>query len=308
MNESNTRKWTSCQQVCEVLKKHQAVYAGDSITTKLVGEFFKLFEEIAPWREKMDQPTSWMTRDKNDWKFQFIGEARTLSVAVTRFANEQGDRKLLDVSRKTKSKLNHMAQAELLIFGYDMLKVVQENAEAFEAYAISAEFIANYSSILDTFEKKIGECRLLASEKKKAGVEFRKRQKAISLFLEDKLDWSIDSYERTSPDMVNDYLAARKLPRTNTRHIDVRGTVVDAHTGKPLIFGLVTVLETKQTTKITKRGNFIFKTFPEGESTLRIENLGYVTFEVPVRRNEKERVILELKMQAVPLEEPYAVK
>jgi len=308
MNEADSRKWTSNQQIGDVLTKNRPVYSSDPVTTKLADQFFTLFAEIAPWRVKMDQPTTWLTREKNDTKFQLTGELRTLTLAATRFAIEEDDTQLLNVSRKTKSELMNMPQADLLIFGYDMLKVVQDNAEAFVAYGISAEFIANYSSILDAFEKKMGACRLLASEKKKGGVEFRKRLKDISLFLEDKLDWSIDSYEKTAPAMVDDYFAARKLPKLITRHIDVRGFVVDALSEKPLSFGLVTVVETKQTTNITSRGNFNFKNFPEGESTLLIENLGYETLVVPVRRHATEHIVLEIKMQAVPLMEPHSVK
>lgn len=88
--------------------------------------------------------------------------------------------------------------------------------------------------------------------------------------------------------MVSDYFEARRLPKSPTRHIAIRGFIIDSVSEKPISLGMVTLVETSASTKITKQGKFNFKHFPEGEFTLRFKNLAYELLLVTVRRYESK--------------------
>ena len=227
-----------------------------------------------------------------------IKEVRTLSVAATRFANSQDNEKLIDTVRKTKSELWHMSQADLVIYANTLVELAKTNAEAFVGFGISAEFITQFDLLLGEFESKLGDRCLRINEKKLAGENFRVLIRNISQLLHNKLDWSIESYEQKAPDMVNDYFEARRLPKSPTRHIAVRGFVIDSVSEEPVSLGMVTLVETGESTKITKKGKFNFKHFPEGEFTLRFENLAYEPLLVTVRRYATEHLCLTIKMEA----------
>ena len=107
---------------------------------------------------------------------------------------------------------------------------------------------------------------------------------------------------------MNHYFTARQTARTNYRHNDVLVYLTDEDSGVPISLGSVSVEELELSTDITPNGTFRFKSFPAGEYTLRIENIGYKTLLVPIRRYASEQSKLHLNMKAVPLAEPHPVE
>lgn len=252
----------------------------------------------------MDQPTQWLTREKDATKRDLIQVVRILTIAMHRFANEQNDQKVFDVVIKNKSDLTKMSEADLLEYSHNLLQIAEQNMESIAKFSITAEFIGKYKTLLVSFEGKIGERRLLLEDKKMGREYFKKQIKMLNAFLRTKLDWSIESYREKAPEMVNHYYAARKLPKTSTWHYDVRGFVVNSETEEPVALGEVTVEETGQSTHITPQGKFNFKQFPEGEFTLKIENLAYKTQLVTIRRYAEQHIRIKVKLEAMPVPHP----
>ncbi len=82
---------------------------------------------------------------------------------------------------------------------------------------------------------------------------------------------------------------------------DIIGYIIDSKSEKPISLGKVFVEGQNLSVAITVNGTFRFKSFPEGEYRLKIENVGFETFFVPIRRCASERTKLHLKMVAKPL-------
>jgi len=306
MNVKETKKTKSFQKIIDLLKSHSATFESDEMTRKQIESFTAMNAELAPWRTKMEQPTQWITREKNEVKKLLIPQVWVLTVAANRFANAQKDEKLLDSVRKSKSEVKTMNQSDLLIFTNFLIDLAKANAEAFVPFSITAEFITEYDVLLGNWESKIGERHLLLNEKKIAKENHNVLLGNMSQFLNNKLDWSIESYSHKQVDMVNDYFAARKLPKSPVRHIDLRGLITDATNDEPVALGLVTIVETGESAKITAKGHFNFKHFPEGEFTLKIENLAYKTNMITVRRYAEEHLYINIKLEAKPEPHPIA--
>lgn len=305
MNANETKKTESFQKIIDLLKSYSLSFESDEMTKRQITSFTAMYAELAPWRIKMEQPTQWITREKNEGRKLLTPQVWVLTVAANRFANAQKDEKLLDTVRKSKSEIRNMSQTDLVIFANCLTDLAKANAEAFVPFSITAEFITEYDILLGNWESKIGERHLLLNEKKIAKGNHKVLLSDMTQFLNNKLDWSIESYSQKQPDVVNDYFAARKLPKSPVHHIDLRGLIIDATNEEPVTLGVVTVVETGEMAKITAKGHFNFKHFPEGEFTLKIENLAYKTIMITVRRYAEEHLYLTIKLEAKP--EPHPI-
>ncbi|PXY02278.1 hypothetical protein DF185_06420 [Marinifilum breve] len=171
-------------------------------------------------------------------------------------------------------------------------------------YSITAEFITAYKKRIDDIEDKNADKIRIKEQNKLNKKEFEDLIRTTDIFLKEKLDWSIESYRVSHPDMVNAYFSARKLQKVNTSHIDVRGFIVDKETGSAISYGEVSVVENDMQTKITKNGYFSFKNFPDGEFTLKVENINYETTMITIRRYSNQYLNIKVEMQPQPLPHP----
>ena len=302
MNTSDKLKVESYQETARVLVANQIIYESDIATKDLTGVFNKDLTAIVACAEKMDQPTSWLTREKSETKQQLLAKLHPFSVILVRFANSKDDEKILDEVKITKGRLKLMNETNLLIYTNKCIEIARANLTELANFSITEETITELDADSKAFQQKRSQRLLLIDDKKDAKKEFAMLKKRINLLLRDELDWSIESYREAQPDFVSHYFAARQTAKAPHRSYDVLGYLTDAATGESISLGSVTVEGLDLSVKITVNGTFRFKSFPEGEYRLKIENMNYKTLYIPIRRYASERSKLHLKMVAMPLE------
>ncbi len=306
MNQYRKNRSTSFLKIRSRLSPIPSIFDGDEFAQKQITSYISLCDDLLPWRVKMEQPIQWITRDKNKAKKILIPKVWELTVAAIRFANAQKDEKLIDEVRKSKSHLQSISQVDLIIHSHKVIELAKANTEAFDNFGISAEFVSQTEVLLSDLESLIGKRRVLQNDKSIAAENFNVLTRNITLFLKNKLDWTMESYSEKAPDLVNHYFEARKLSKSPVRHIALRGLIIDAKSDEPIALGLVSVVETGAKTKVTAKGHFNFKQFPEGEFTLKIENLAYKPQLVTVRHYAEEHLYLTVKLETKP--EPHPIQ
>ncbi|RZT91740.1 carboxypeptidase-like protein [Ancylomarina subtilis] len=300
--KTNDKKWmSSISEISRVLDEEAHIYETDEATKSLTHIFSGYKIQLSTLAYKMDQPTEWLTRDKNEIKVSLLNLIYPLSVAFIRLANSTGDELLLDQVKISKGKLSSLNETDLHIYADKLIGLSKARKAELVVFGISEEMITACETELNSFEQKRIERLMLVDDKKVAGVEFNKLKTKMKYLLKQELDWSIESYRNTQPDFVNHYFTARQVPAAIHRHYDVLGYITDEVSGKPISLGQVSVEGQDLSVKITANGTFRFKSFPEGEFRLKIENMGYNTLFVSVRRYASEHRKLHLKMMPKPL-------
>jgi hypothetical protein len=201
----------------------------------------------------------------------------------------------------------HLNENNLLIYTHTCIEIARANLAGLVNFSITEEGIMALEADLTVFETKRYQRRLLLDDKKKAQAVFVLTKRKINHLLKDELDWSIESYREAQPDFVNHYFTARQVVKGIHHPYDILGYLTDEATGNPISLGSVLVEGINLSVDITENGTFRFKSFPEGEHRLVIENINYKTLYVTIRRYASERSKLHLKMVAVPIEETQPV-
>lgn len=303
MNTSDKLKMNSHEGILNILDSNLSIYEEDTATKELTTVFKVDLTALKGYADKMDQPTAWLTREKKEAKQQLLVKLYPFSVILVRFANSKDDEKILDEVKITKANLRQLNETNLLIYTDRCIEIARENLADLANFSITEETITALNTDLTTFQQKRTQRLLLNDDKKEAKIAFVSIKKRINLLLRNELDWSIESYRDAQPDFVNHYFSARQTVKSPHRPYDVLGYLSDVSTGESISLGKVSVEGLNLSVDITVNGTFRFKTFPEGEHRLKIENINYKTLYVTIRRYASERTKLHLKMIAVPIEE-----
>ncbi len=303
MNTSDKLKVESFQEIARVLVANLSIYESDIATKDLTAVFNKDLSGIKACAEKMDQPTAWLTREKKEAKQQLVTKLYPFSVILVRFANSKDDEKILDEVKLTKGNLKQLNEPNLLIYTNRCIEIARANLTDLANFSITEETIAEVDAALKAFQQKRSQRLLIADDKKDAGKAFAILKKRINLLLKDELDWSVESYREAQSDFVNHYFMARQTAKSPQRPYDILGYLTNASTGESISLGSVSVEGLALSVNITVNGTFRFKSFPEGEHRLKIENINYKPLYVTIRRYASERSKLHLKMEALPLVE-----
>ncbi|MFA8435112.1 MAG: carboxypeptidase-like regulatory domain-containing protein [Marinifilaceae bacterium] len=305
MNASDRMKLESFNETEKVLDENTAIYEADQATNDLKTIFSKQLRVLEKLSQIMKTPIEWLTQEKREIKKKLLKKAYPLSVGLVRFANATNNKKMLEEVKSTKSDLRKLSIVELINSSQNLIRISNENIAELANYKITPETITDFSTDVDALEEnRTNKIRIL-KDKKEAGTEFKTTKREINLLLKNELDWSIEGYRSEHPEFVNHYFAARQASRTHYRPNAVLGYVTDEESGNSITRGTVSVEGLELSTDVSPNGTFRFKTFPEGEYTLRITNMNYKTLLVPIRCFASEQCKLHVKMQPDPLAKPH---
>lgn len=302
MNTSHKLKMESFQEIVKVLETNLSHYESDMATKELTTIFKIDLTALKVYAEKMDQPTAWLTREKREAKQQLIVKLHPFSVMLVRYANSDDDEKILDEVKITKGNLQQLNESNLLIYTNRCIEIGKSKLADLATFSITEETLTSLKADLTTFQQKRFQRSLLIDDKKEARKDFVSLKKRVNILLREELDWSIESYRETHPEFVNHYFSARQTTKALQHPYDVLGYLSNSATGEPVSLGTVSVEGFNLSVGITVNGTFRFKSFPEGEHRLIINNINYKTLYVTIRRYASERTKLNLRMEALPLE------
>ncbi|WP_421919548.1 carboxypeptidase-like regulatory domain-containing protein [Marinifilum sp.] len=297
-------KLQAYQQTADILNENQSVFESDEITKSQIAFFNTKIDSILGIQANLNQPTKWITIEKNEALKSIKVKSHQIIVAIMRLANATDDLQLIEKINLAKKNIAKSSNISILSGVSDLCIIIEAYSTPLLDYDISAETITSFKQNIDSIEDKLAQRKQIKNQNKYNNQAFNKLITEISSFLSKKLDWSIESYRKSNPDVVEAYFSLRKASKVPIKHIDLRGFVVDKETGERIANGTVHVVENVMQTKITKKGNFSFKNFPEGEFTLQIENIGYQSTMLTIRRYNNQYLNLKVEMQALPVPHP----
>ncbi len=302
MDTYSKLKLDSFAETNKVLTENLVCYESNLTTKAQVDLFSSSTIELTNLKEKIDQPTAWLTEEKEQVKIEVCDKIYFISNGLICYANSISDNNLLAQVNESKSNLIRFSEVNLI--AYCDLNIEQAKAHIADLgpFGITEPVIDDVETILGKFKQNRSDRIKLRDDIKEANVSFKKLKKKTNSLLNGKLDHSIQNLSVSYPEFVNYYFAARQKSKGVQHHLDVLGYIKDKSTGEPIALGTVKVEGQDLSTHITENGTFRFKHFPEGEYRLVIENINYKTLYVSVRRYASERSKLYLTMEALPLE------
>ena len=302
MDTYSKLKLDSFVETNKVLTENAVCYESN-ITTKAQVDSFSLYTiELINLKDKIDQPTVWLTEEKEQFKIEVCDKLFFASNALVCYANSIADKNMLARVSQSKSNLKRISEVNLIAFGDQTIEIIKAHLTDLTPFSITEPVVNDLETTLGTFKQKRSDRIKLREDIKEANISFKKLKQKTNSLLNSKLDHSIQNLSIIHPDFVNYYFAARQKSKGVQHHLDMLGYLKDKSTGQPIALGTVNVEGHDLSTHITENGTFRFKHFPEGENRLVIENINYKTLYVSVRRYASERSKLHLTMEALPLE------
>ncbi|RXQ92240.1 hypothetical protein EO244_11870 [Ancylomarina salipaludis] len=308
MNTYNNLKLDSYAETNKTLTENQFRYE-TNVTTKAQADRFGIsLSRLLSLREKIDQPTVWLTEVKAGLKKILINKLYPFSNALVCFANSKLDVKMLVLVNTSKSKLQREKEVDFIAFTNQCIELAKANLTELAAFSITESSLADLESVFNAYTQSRSDQILMKKDMKEAQESFTELMKETNSLLNKELDRSIENLRATEPEFVNHYFATRQKAKGVHYSYDLIGYLTDQATNQPVSLGSVKVEGLDMETEITSKGTFRFKTFPAGEQRLIIENINYKTLYVPIRRYASEKRRLNLKMEAIPLEIPLPVE
>jgi hypothetical protein len=303
MDKDDSAKLNAYSEIVKVLTSNTPVYKNDSFTIKAIDIFKDYLYKLRRLIEIKDAPHAWLQAEKKKHKANLLLKTLPVINSMVCYANYKHDSQLRSEVDMTKSKLYYINEINLITFVRLLITRAKTTLNAPDYIAVDPDCIITLEKDLNNFESIRSQLKIYLTDKRKAGYEFNKNKQALNVYLKEKLDFFIEGYREKTPAFVNHYFAARAIGKPIYRHIDLLANVIDETTGEPIPHGKVSIEKLGLNTNITAKGHFRFQKLPEGEFILKIENWGYETLWLPIRRYAEEHTKLQITMKPLPLAE-----
>lgn len=297
-------KLQSYHHIEDALEENQSAFETDESTKAQITIFTGYHTKLRNLQVEQNKPTKAVIKAKNELYKELSLKSKLMVIALIRLANDTDNETLRAKLEKVQDQLARRSQIVRLAAAFILYELSVDYTSELANYSITGESITAYKKCIDDIEIQNAEKDLILEENKKNKKKFEDLIRTTDSFLKDKLDWSIESYREANPKMVEAYFTARKLKKVINQHIAIRGFVVNKQTGEPIANGIVSVLDTDLETKITEKGYFSFKNFPEGKFTLKVENIRFETQTIDIYRYINEYLSIKVEMQPLPVPHP----
>jgi len=301
MNTKDQLKLDSYQEVNQVLILNGSVYDSDAPTKEQIVKFTDYKTRLFALGEIMDEPTEWLTINKNEIRTQLNEKLYPLSNKLICFANSKADTLIIEKVKISRSVLAGLSEVNSIAYAQDLIKISQDNMAQLVDFSITEETVTAVQADLTVYQQKRTERLLLMDDKDVARSDFYELKKKTNQFLKNVLDRSIEKYRQSHPDFVNHYFTARQTAKGVQHPYELLGYLSDEANGQIIGEGKVIAEGLGLSATVSPTGTFRFKAFPTGDHRLKIESIGYKPLHVPIRRFETKPCKLYIDMQAMPL-------
>jgi len=298
MKQREAIKLQSYQRTILVLLENESLFDSDEAGKSQIKLFIAYNNSLQELVNKLNKSCKWLTKEKDELLIQLIQSSDKLMVACIRLANYTSNTLLLNQIWNLKQELRKNSNVSLLSVSDQLYNLALIYEDDLDAYSISSDLIKKHKQLTDDSKGKLTKRNLILDQNKQYKLEFEEALRTIDKLLKEQLDWSLKGYKEKHPELVSEYFTTRRLTKIINQHINLRGSIIDKETRERISYGDVSILETDLKTKITEKGNFVFKNLPQGEYTLKVENLNYETLLLTVRRYSNENIKLSIEMQS----------
>ena len=276
--------------------------ADQSVLQKHVTKLNELNTELDKYKKLQETDIKGIFVEKKKAKKELSINIFKLSGSLRSFATDNGNDLLYKEVNTSKSAINKLADLDLISYANLVIDKLNEYKKELKAYAITDKDIADLTTETADFNELLLKPAKMRKEVKVATANIKALISKMLILLSESIDNDMLQYQDTKPELYKRYLVIREIDDSQTTALSIKGTVVDAQTGKPLQYVKCTVKfkagkewadKVKSTTHI---GNFQFKGLPEGKCTVTFEKNYYDTLVVDSEVHSDKFTRVDVKM------------
>lgn len=267
-------------------------------------EFMAALDAAIAQIQSTSEQNHYSTKGVTDNKKQLRDNLTTLTVDNSAKMQAYGrylhDTVLLAETKFTRSALRKIPALELVDISNGLYNRIQSNIEKVTSYNLTVDSQTNYRLTIDAFTESIPQPRQSQLKSKENTLletqAFASADDALS-----NIDTLVEIVKLTEPTFYVAYKNARKIVEQGTGSLQVRGTIVEASTLKPIPLATIIFRLNGQSVVMLKKetaakGGFMIKSLPEGIYDVTITKVGFKpkTIAIAVRWDELINLSLEL--------------
>lgn len=172
-----------------------------------------------------------------------------------------------------------------------------QNAANLVPYGITQVEINQYTTAVENYIKNIPSTRANINTRKELTEQIAALFKNCEEQLR-RMDALVEIKKLTNNKFYKNYHLNRKVVKTNTRRLSIRGIVTDEN-NNPISKVLVSIPTLKLETKTTKKGYFEFKKIPKGIQNLTFTHVNFEETKHHVGITTGYRVQVEINMKEI---------
>jgi len=268
--------------------------------------------QIQAIAELQDFEKTGIADTKRQLKDALVALADDGSRKLTAYAKFTGNMVLLKEIKISETELKRQADADLKTKAQEIYDRAQANVAALATYGITAASQTALLNAINAFNAAIPKPRLGIDERKQATQQLVVLFDTMNAAL-GNIDAAVAIVKNTQPVFYKGYVTARKVIRTGSNTVSVKGLVTDAATGEPIKGVTVTFAldggtpevarsakagaHTAAVTKKTaEKGGLQVKSLPTGTYTVTLRKAGYADEVVTIYVNDGEMTVLNVSI------------
>lgn len=245
---------------------------------------------------------------KNSLREKIIVTVLDYSGKLTSFAKFTNNLVLAKEVKMSRSKLDRSTDLSLRDYAQLMYDRAETNIDALDTYEIDNSRQTIFNTDIKAYNDILGKPGMARIDSGDTTKQIKALIKMALAALEN-MDASIKIIEFTNPEFYASYHTARKIIKTGTRSIAIRGLITEATSGLPLMNASISFIPTTDGTKASaentkplivkksaKKGGFNIKSLPEGTYTVIIKKIGYVDHVTTITIAAGERSELKVEL------------
>lgn len=219
------------------------------------------------------------------------------------YAKYKNDTVLIAEIKFTQTNLDSLPGLELVNVANGLYHSIEAHLSEVTSYHLTVDSQLIFRTAIDQFAASIPQPReSLLKAKENTALEqqgFEKGDAAIK-----QLDSVVDIVRLTEPVFYEAYKNARKIVLQGTGSLQVKGTVTEAATGKPIPNAILTFRLSGQTEvavekETAAKGGFQIKSLEEGIYDVTVTKMGFKTQTVTVTVRWDELCVVDVKMEGI---------
>jgi len=257
--------------------------------------------QIHSTSEKKKFNTKGVTDNKSKLRKSLIIATIDASAKIQAYAKYNRDLMLLSETKFTKTDLKDVPALELVDIARGLHSKIDANLDKLTEYELTAETQIVYMSTIDNYDESIPQPRQSQLKKKENTMlenqAFTSGDEALG-----NIDTVVEIVRFSEPNFYTGYKNARKIVEQGSGSLQVKGTIWDAQTTKPIPGAVLTFcLSGKSDVAVKKqtaaKGGFMIKSLPEGIYNITVSKVGFKpqTVTTTVRRDQLCNVQVELE-------------
>ena len=268
--------------------------------------------QIQAIAELQDFEKTGIAETKRQLKDALVALADDGSRKLTAYAKFTGNTVLLKEIKISETELKRQADADLKTKAQEIYDRAQANVAALATYGITAASQTALLNAINAFNAAIPKPRLGIDERKQATQQLVVLFDTMNTTLVN-IDTAVAIVKNAQPVFYKGYITARKVIRTGSKTVSVKGLVTDAATGEPIKGVTVTFAldggtpmaarsakagaHTAAVTKKTaEKGGLQVKSLPTGTYIVTLRKAGYADEVVTIYVNDGEMTVLNVSI------------